>query len=71
MKKIEGIWKNSPELSFAPDCDYFCIGKNKITYHVERVYNNAPYKWLAKNPADKSDFIFAKTLQEVSDKLYK
>jgi hypothetical protein len=71
MKKIEGIWKNSPELSFAPKCDYFCIGKNKVTYHVERLQNNSGYKWVAKNPSDISDSHFAKSLQEISNKLYK
>lgn len=71
MKKIEGIWKNSPELSFAPNCDYFCIGKNKITYHIDRLHNHPNYKWIAKDPKNVSDSHFAKTLQEISDKLYK
>ena len=70
MAKVpHGIWKNSPELSFAPKCAYFGIGNDKVTYHIERVTNNPLYKWVAKNPKDSSKFFFGKTLDEIKRKL--
>jgi hypothetical protein len=70
MRKIPaGIWK---KINFHRDLigvEYFGIGKNKITYHISKVTNQFPYKWVATNPNNIADSMFGKTLNEIKIKL--
>ena len=70
MAKIpQGIWKKLNYRKGLEDVEYFGIGNDRVTYHIERVTGNPLYKWVAKNPNDASKFFFGKTLDAIKRSL--
>lgn len=70
MAKVPaGIWKKINFNKNLIGIEYFGIGNNKVTYHISKVTNQFPYKWVATNPNNISDTVFGITLNDIKIKL--